>query len=99
MKSLQDILKQYRIDAFWDTDLETIDPSLHKEFIVDRLLQYGGLEGIRWIMQNWGVDTIRDVLQKSRNLSRMTATFWCAYFDLPPESVLCLSEPTLSPLK
>lgn len=87
------------MDAFWDTDLQLIDPALHKEFVIERLLQYGGLEGVRWIMEYWGADSIREVVQKSRTLSRMTATFWSVYFDLPIETIRCLSEPTLSPLK
>ncbi len=99
VKTIQDILEQYRIDAFWDTPIVSIDPELHRDFIIERLLQYGGLAGIRWIFENWGADSIKEVVKRSRNLSRMTATFWCTYFDLSPETVRCLSEPTLSPLK
>ena len=81
MKTFPEILERYRIDAFWDTDLSSIDPVLHKDFIIERLLQYGGLEGVRWMMDCWGADAIKLIVQKSRNLSRMTATFWCVYFD------------------
>jgi hypothetical protein len=97
-KSLQEILEQYQIDAFWDTPLQSIDPEAHKDFIIERLLQYGGMDGVRWMFENWGAEVIRKVVLNSRNLSRMTATFWSAYFDLPPEKVRCLSELTLSPL-
>ena len=99
VKSLQEILEQYRIDAFWDTPLDSIDPTIHKDFIIERLLQYGGMDGIRRMLANWGADPIRRVVMNSRNLSRMTATFWSVYFELPPESVRCLSESMLSPLK
>lgn len=99
MKTFQEILERYRIDAFWDTDVQSIDPILHREFVIERLLQYGGMEGIRWILENWGADAIKNVVKKSRNISRMTATFWAVYFDLTLKSIRCLSEPTLSPLK
>ena len=99
MKTFREIIWRYRIDAFWDTDLESIDPLLHREFVIERLLQYGGLEGVRWIMENWGADAVKSVVMKSRSISRMTATFWSVYFDIPPKDIRCLSEPTLSPLK
>jgi hypothetical protein len=98
-KTLQDILKRYKNDAFWDTPLSSIDPVQHRDFVIERLLQYGGMEGIRWMLQNWGPAAIQNVVISSRNLSKMTAGFWANYFDLPPERVRCLSEQTLSPLK
>ena len=98
-KTLPQIIEQYQHDAFWDTPLASIDARLHQDFVIERLLQYGGSEGIRWLLENVGDRAIRDVVMNSRNLSRMTATFWSAYFDLPAGSVRCLSEPTLSPLK
>jgi hypothetical protein len=98
-KTLPEILERYQNDAFWDTPLSSIDAQLHKDFVIERLLQYGGMEGIRWLLEEWGPEAIRKVVINSRNLSRMTAGFWSAYFDLPPERIRCLSEQTLSPLK
>ena len=98
-RTLPQILDQYQHDAFWDTPLSSIDARLHQDFVIERLLQYGGAEGIRWLLDNIGDAAIRQVVMNSRNLSRMTATFWSAYFDLPPEKVRCLSEQTLSPLR
>ena len=99
IKTLPQILERYKIDAFWDTPLSSIDAQLHRDFVIERLLQYGGMEGIRWLLDNWGPAAIENVVIHSRNLSRMTAGFWGAYFDLPPEKIRCLSEQTLSPLK
>lgn len=98
-KTLREILEQYKTDAFWDTPLSSIDPQLHKDFVIERLLQFGGMEGIRWLLENWELAAIKNVVLNSRNLSRMTAGFWSAYFDIPPEKIRCLSEQTLSPLK
>ncbi len=98
-KTLPEILELYKNDAFWDTPLSSIDAQLHRDFVIERLLQYGGMEGIRWLLENWGPAAIENVVMNSRNLSRTTAGFWSAYFDIPPERIRCLSEPTLSPLK
>ena len=98
-ETLLEMLERYKTDAFWDTPLSSIDAQLHRDFVIERLLQYGGMAGIRWLLENWGPAAIKDVVINSRNLSRMTAGFWSAYFDLPRERVRCLSEQTLSPLK
>jgi hypothetical protein len=98
-KTPQEILERYKTDAFWDTPLSSIDLGLHRDFVIERLLQYGGMEGIHWLLENYDHDVIENVVRNSRNLSRMTAGFWSAYFDIPPEKVRCLSEPKLSPLK
>ena len=98
-RTLPEILEQYQHDAFWDTPLSSIGARLHQDFVIERLLQYGGSEGIRWLLENIGDGVVRHVVMNSRNLSRMTATFWSAYFDLPAGNVRCLSEPTLFPRK
>ena len=98
-KTLQDILEQYKTDAFWDTPLSSIDPILHRDFVIERLLQYGGMDGVRWMLDSWGPAAIQNVVTESRSLSKLTASFWSAYFDLPPERIRCLSEQTLSPMK
>ena len=98
-KTLPEILEQYKTDAFWDTPLSSIDPQLHRDFVIERLLQYGGMEAVRWLLENYDHAAIKNVVRNSRNLSRMTAGFWSAYFDIPPEKIRCLSEQTLSPLR
>lgn len=98
-KTLREILEKYKTDAFWDAPLSSIDPQLHRDFVIERLLQYGGMEGIRWLLENCEHAAIKNVVLNSRNLSRMTAGFWGAYFDIPSERIRCLSEHTLSPLK
>ena len=98
-KTLLEILEQYKTDAFWDTPLSSIDMHVHRDFVIERLLQYGGMGGIRWLLENCEPAAIESVVLNSRNLSRMTAGFWSAYFGIPPEKIRCLSEQTLSPLK
>ena len=98
-KTLPEILERYKVSAFWDTPLASIDAQSHRDFVIERLLQYGGMEGIHWLLENWGPAAIENVVIHSRNLSRMTAGFWSVYLDLPPERIRCLSGQTLSPLK
>lgn len=98
-KTLPEILERYKNAAFWDTPLAAIDFHIHRDFVIERLLQYGGMEGVHWLLNNVPHEDIQRVVIESRGLSRMTAGFWSAYFQIPRERVRCLSEPTLSPMK
>lgn len=97
--NFQQILKQYRVQAFWDTPNESIDCVKHRDFIIERLLQCGGLNGIQWIFENYGVEAIKQVVMKSRFLSKRTVCFWAVYFAISPDNIICLSKPTLFPMR
>lgn len=97
--SFQEILHQYKIDCFWDTPLEAIDQEKHRDFVMERLLDFGGMDGIRWVFETYGAAAIQEVVRHSRRLSRSTAGFWANYFSIPREQVRCLLEETLSPLR
>jgi len=98
-KNLSQIITQYKVQAFWDVPLESIDYEKHRDFIIGRILQYGGLEGIRWIFENYGRQSIKRVVMNSRSLSIRTAHFWAVYFSIPISKIRCLSKQMQSPTK
>ena len=95
IKNFPEILEQYRVDAFWDSPLDSIDPVRNRNFVIERLLDYGGMDAIKWLFEYYGPETLKDVIRTSRRLSRSTASFWGTYFSVPREQIRCLSEPML----
>jgi hypothetical protein len=61
-------------------------------YVIERLLENGDTEAIRWVLARFDDETIRDVVCRSRKLSRRTARFWQQIFRIPEEQVLCLSK-------
>ncbi|ODS30695.1 MAG: hypothetical protein SCARUB_04192 [Candidatus Scalindua rubra] len=98
-KNLSQIITKYKVQAFWDVPLKSIDCEKHKFFIIERILQCGGLEGIQWIFDNYGWQSIKQVVMDSRFLSKRTAHFWAVYFSIPISRIRCLSKPTPFPTK
>lgn len=98
-KSFSQIIRQYKVQAFWDVPLKSIDYEKHKDFIIGRTLQYGGLEGIQWIFKNYGSQSIKQVVMNNRSLSIRTAHFWAVYFSIPISRIRCLSKQTQFPKK
>ena len=63
---------------FWDCPPDAIDPDAHATLVLERALEYGSLEGVRWTLAYYGADRLRDFLRRRgvRTLSRKTLGFW-----------------------
>ncbi|MEK7587599.1 MAG: hypothetical protein AAB457_02165 [Patescibacteria group bacterium] len=39
---------------FWDVRAETLDPSKHPHYVINRLLDKGNLDAARWVVRSFG---------------------------------------------
>lgn len=73
---------------FWDCDLTALDVERHREQILERVLQDGNLDAVRWMLRTYGDDAVsRFILEQgSRRLDPKILSFWRNYYDLgePP---------------
>ncbi len=86
IKEFKTILDQYKVQAFRDTPLEEIDEIKHKDFIIERLLQNGGLDGVNWLFDKYDLEKLKHVIMNSRFISIRTACFWSVYFSIPTDN-------------
>ena len=70
--------------VLWSYDLSQIDLSKHKRIIISQVLNFGSLEAVSWLFDNYPSDEIKEAAiniplgawnKKSLNL-------WSLYFDL-----------------
>ena len=66
------ILSKY----FWDCYFEELDLDKHLFFIAERLLNYGNIQAIRWLIKEAGHSYISKVIKKSRCLDAKTKNYW-----------------------
>jgi hypothetical protein len=73
---------------FWDCRPASIDLDDHAPLILERVLEYGSLASVRWALDVYGPDRIRDFLRArgARTLSRKTLSFWTVLLDLEGEA-------------
>jgi hypothetical protein len=86
---------------FWDTDPAGVDPAEHRAFILDRVLEYGNLQSVRWAEQQYGLAGIREyfLARGQRVLTAKTRAFWTAVLGLSDESCTAKSStPRNNPL-
>jgi len=81
---------------FWDVEADTVDPRNQRAFVLDRVLEYGGLPAVRWAEEFYGLDGIREYFlgRGQRTLSAKTRAYWSAVLDLPERSCTSNSSPT-----
>ena len=78
---------------FWDTDKSGVDPRAHRSYIIRRIMDYGDLDDVRWMLNTYSSEEIKPVLEKGRGLSRKSGTFWGNHFHIPKEKIACLQTP------
>jgi hypothetical protein len=84
-------------NLFWDVDLQGLDSELHAQFIIERVLEKGTTLAVKALLHHYSKKTIIRVIKQSRRISRRTARFWQAYFNIKGP-IRCLQEQSTRPL-
>ncbi len=81
---------------FWDVDARRLDPSKNADYVINRLLDKGGLDGARWTLQKFPKERLIKTLKKMRDFSPRNGRFWTRYLNIPEEEVACLNPSYLA---
>lgn len=76
---------------FWDVDPQTLTPE-HARFIIERVLDWGDIQAVNWVLHTFPRSLIVEVLRTSRRLSSKSAMFWAVMFDVNPQEVQSLKQ-------
>lgn len=75
---------------FWDTNLESFDPTAYPRYTIERVLEYGDEQAVAWMRRTFTEEQTLDVLRTDRNLTPLSANFWALLFKVPVEEVVAL---------
>lgn len=67
---------------FWDVDPLKIDVKRHAGYIIERVLELGGLDALYWIQRLYPTSRIIETCEMSRKISPKSRTFWGIWFGL-----------------
>ncbi len=87
-QSLPDFLRPY----FWDVEFEKLDTK-NAFFVIKRVLDRGNTHDVRWLIGTYGLDSIKQLILKTRDLDRSTGNFWADVLGLNKNQVPCLQKP------
>ena len=69
-------IMKFRESLFWDVDPANIDLKKHAVYIIERILDFGRDEEVRWMWNFYDHQLIRKVVKTSRVLHPQTRSLW-----------------------
>jgi hypothetical protein len=67
---------RFRQSLFWDVDPKTIDHKKHAQYIIERILDFGYDNEVKWIWKKYPSHLLKKVVEKSRILRSETKNLW-----------------------
>ncbi len=65
----------HKKSLFWDIEPGSLSPESHWFFIIERMLEFGDIEDLRWMKKTFTSEQIRYTVEKSRNLTLRSRSF------------------------
>jgi len=70
------MLSKHLHKYFWDVESRKLDIKKYKFYIIERLLEMGDDEAVKWLNKNFQKSDFNEVLQKSRRISDRSRNYW-----------------------
>ncbi|MEK7583225.1 MAG: hypothetical protein AAB483_02375 [Patescibacteria group bacterium] len=67
---------KFRQSLFWDVDVSKLDPDKNPEYVIERILDFGRDEEVRWMWSHYEHSLIKKVAETSRVLHPQTRSLW-----------------------
>ncbi len=74
---------------FWDIDAKTLDFIKHKQYVINRVMQYGLYKDWKNILHFYGLDTITDTAKNIRDLDMKSMEFLSLLSNVPKDDFVC----------
>ena len=81
---------------FWDVNPQKINPAIKPRFVIQRLLDKGDAEAVKWVRKNFSKQDITETFYTMRDFRTKIGRFWLIILNLSQEKVLCLQTPYLT---
>lgn len=91
--SSMDQIPAFVAPILWDVDTLKISFNEHAGFIIERVLEYGGIDALKWAEEQFGRGQLVETLKHSKRLSLKTGRYYSLYFGVNPDELLCIQKP------
>lgn len=82
---------------FWDVDVKDVDPELHKQYIVGRVMGYGTISDWRIIHKHIGLEEIGRVAKNIKDLDAKSCAFLSLVTKIPLQEFRCYTSKQTTP--
>lgn len=88
--TIESVIPHHLRALFWDVDPDGLDPTAYPVYTIERVLEHGNDDAIKWLRSTFSEAQIRDVLLTDPRLTPRSANFWALIFDIPITDVAAL---------
>lgn len=67
---------QFRPALFWDTDPTKLDVQKHAKYIIERIMDFGNDDEVRWMKQQYPKQLLAKVCRTSKQLHTSSRNLW-----------------------
>lgn len=67
---------QFRPALFWDTDPKKLDTKKNAKYIIERIMDFGNEDDVRWMRRYYSKSLLAQVVRESRVLGSSSRTLW-----------------------
>ncbi|NJL74978.1 MAG: hypothetical protein HC892_08055 [Saprospiraceae bacterium] len=78
--------------VFWDVDYDSLDWQQDRQFIIDKVMNYGLWDDFVAVMRFYGKPIVKQEILKSAYFKKEVLHFLCFYFDLEPTDFKCYTQ-------
>ena len=61
---------------FWDVNFNELTLEKYPGFISERIINFGNLDGVKWLLSRTDLIFIKTLVKNSRNLNSKTKNYW-----------------------
>jgi len=90
-------IESFSEHLFWDVDRNKLDFEKNKQFIIERILDYGLINDWNIIYNYYGIKKIAKISTKLRNLDKKSISFISTLSKIPKENFLCYTMKQSTP--
>ncbi len=84
-------LPQFIHKLFWDIDPESLNLKKDYFIIIERLLNYADDQSLKWLLDFYDKEKVKEVVKNSRKLTPKTANYWRKHFELKKDETKCMN--------
>ena len=67
---------KFRQSLFWDIDASKLDPAKNPEYVIERVLDFGRDDEVRWMWGYYDHELIKGIARTSSVLDAQTRSLW-----------------------
>jgi len=67
---------KFRQSLFWDTNPDNIDLKKNAQYVIERIVDFGRDNEVRWLWNYYDKEVMKEVVSKSRSIHPQSKALW-----------------------